>query len=60
VTARVRFACAALGEPCEWALEAESADEVSRRFVDHARCAHAIAPVPADLDARVRAAVVPL
>ena len=53
----VAFACRDLGFNCEWALRADSAEEVRARFRDHAKCAHAIDPIPAELSARLDSAV---
>jgi len=52
----VSFACASLGNVCEWALVAPNAEMVQMRFRDHARCAHGIHPVPDELARRVAAA----
>jgi predicted small metal-binding protein len=60
VVEAVSFSCSSLGNVCEWALFASNVDEVQRRFRDHARCAHGISPVPADLVERVAGATHPL
>ena len=54
------FSCATLGYVCEWRLRATSPDEIERRFRDHARCAHSLADVSADLATRVRSEIHPV
>lgn len=51
------FACRDLGQVCEWALRAPSADEIERRYRDHARCAHGLREISPEQAGRVRAAI---
>jgi predicted small metal-binding protein len=40
------LACRDLGFPCEWAIRSTSDGEVRSRFAAHAKCAHALDPIP--------------
>ena len=55
----VAFECRSLGFPCEWALRGDSPSEVMERVRDHARCAHNLAELPADVVQKVESAIHP-
>ncbi len=55
----VKFECQSLGFPCEWALRANSAEEIVERVREHARCAHQLPELPEDLLGKVRATITP-
>ncbi len=60
MTGSVSFECSSLGNPCEWRLRASTAEEVQRRFREHARCAHGIASVSAELASQVTERIRPV
>ena len=60
MTESVTFECSSLGNACEWKLRTSSVEEIQRRFREHARCAHAIASVSADLAAQVAGRIRPI
>jgi predicted small metal-binding protein len=53
---QVALECRDLGYPCEWSARTSSSSELLARFADHAKCAHAIDPVPPELAAKVEKA----
>jgi predicted small metal-binding protein len=55
-----RFACRWIGLECEWELQAASREEILSRLKNHARCAHALGELPAELEARTTAALRPV
>ena len=57
---QVAFECRSLGFPCEWALLGDSPSEVMQRVRDHARCAHSLPDLPADLVTKVESAIHPV
>jgi predicted small metal-binding protein len=48
--------CRDLGWPCEWAARTTTNAELLARFAEHAKCAHAIDPLPLELAAKVQIA----
>lgn len=54
---QVAFECRSLGFPCEWAMRSGAATEVLERVRDHAKCAHNLPELPADLVAKIEAAI---
>ena len=57
--ARVAFECRSIGFPCEWALRSDSTHEVIDRVREHAKCAHNMPELSADLLSKVEAAIHP-
>lgn len=53
--ARWSLACQDVGYPCEWRVRATSLEEITARFYDHARCAHAVAQPRVDLSVKIEA-----
>ncbi len=51
------FECRSLGNPCEWALRTPTREEIVERIRVHARCAHNLPDLPADVARRVDAAI---
>jgi predicted small metal-binding protein len=56
---RWSFDCRDVGYSCEWRLRAPSVAEIQARFREHARCAHQLPEVSADLLGRVGGAARP-
>jgi predicted small metal-binding protein len=52
-TAPRTLACHDLGFECEWAVRTSGPDELLARYRDHAKCAHAIDPLPRELSERI-------
>ncbi len=50
---RRTIACHDLGFSCEWAARAGTEEELVARYRDHAKCAHALDPLPAELATRL-------
>jgi predicted small metal-binding protein len=50
------LACRDLGFVCEWAVRSSSDAEIRSRFAEHAKCAHAMEIVPADVAGRIAGA----
>jgi predicted small metal-binding protein len=56
---QVAFECRSIGFPCEWALRSDSAKEIVDRVREHAKCAHKMPELSADLVSKVEAAIHP-
>lgn len=56
---QVAFECRSLGFACEWALRGGSKGELLERVREHARCAHNMPEVPADLLPKIEGAIHP-
>ncbi|MGI0128903.1 MAG: DUF1059 domain-containing protein [Thermoplasmata archaeon] len=59
-TPRWSFSCRDVGYSCEWQVRTSSVDELKARFLEHARCAHTVSPLPPELLARVERAARPV
>ena len=51
------FACRSTGEVCEWALEADSAEVILQRAVEHEKCAHHVSELSEVQRQRIVAAI---
>jgi predicted small metal-binding protein len=51
------FACKDIGMDCPFKAIAPSGAELMKKIAEHAKSAHTIDPVPADLMAKIKAAV---
>ena len=51
------LACRDLGYACEWAIRSRSDAEIRSRFAEHAKCAHSLDPVPAEVAERLTGAL---
>jgi predicted small metal-binding protein len=57
---QVAFECRSVGFSCEWALRGDSAREIVDRVREHAKCAHNMPELPADLVSKVEGAIHPV
>lgn len=56
---QMAFECRSIGFPCEWALRGDSAHEIVDRVREHAKCAHNLPELSADLVSKVEGAIHP-
>jgi predicted small metal-binding protein len=56
---QVGFECRSVGFSCEWAMRSDSPREIVDRVREHAKCAHNLPELPADLVAKVEGAIHP-
>jgi len=54
--ARWSLACRDVGFACEWEMRARPLGEVEARYRDHAKCAHSLAELGSELNAKIVAA----
>jgi predicted small metal-binding protein len=52
-----RFRCQDIGQKCGWVQSAATVGEMMPRIEEHARTAHGITVIPADLKAKIEAAI---
>ena len=51
------FACKDIGMACPFKAEAPTEAELMKKVAEHAKAVHKIDPVPADLAAKIKAAI---
>jgi predicted small metal-binding protein len=51
------YTCRDVGVDCDWRTRGETDEEVMRNIREHARTAHDMQEIPADLEEGVRAAI---
>lgn len=51
------YTCRDVGVPCDWQVRGESDEDVMRKIREHARTAHNMEKIPADLEPKVRQAI---
>ncbi len=54
---QLKFECSSLGFACEWALRADTRQEIVERVREHARCAHNLPELPGELLGKVESAI---
>jgi len=53
------FKCADIGMPCKFEATAKTEPELMKKIAEHAKAAHKIDPIPADLLTKVKKAIKP-
>jgi len=53
------FKCSDIGMPCKFEATAKTEPELMKKIAEHAKTAHQIDPIPADLLAKVKKAIKP-
>jgi predicted small metal-binding protein len=56
---QVAFECRSIGFSCEWAMRGDSAQEVTDRVREHAKCAHNLPELSPEVLGKVEAAIHP-